>query len=80
MRPCPPDTGSVVFISGMFKLAFMVATGAAWWILMRLVRWSQGVSWSEHTWPGIRDGNMAVALYAGLLAVALAIAMGLAAG
>lgn len=77
----PKETMDFVVLAeaAIFKLGFMVAVGAAWWALMRLVRRSQGVVWAE-VWGEMKAGNLAVALHAGLLALALAVAMGLAAG
>ncbi len=65
--------------AALFKLVFVVAAGAAWWVMIRMVRRSQEWPWKEVK-ADIQAGNVAVALHAGLLALALALVMGLAVG
>lgn len=57
----------------------MILAGLAWWILMRLVGRSQDWPWAD-VQQEIVAGNVAVAIYKGLLAIALAIVMGMAVG
>lgn len=70
---------AVLIEAAAFKLAFVAAAGAAWWGLMRLVRRSQSWPWAEVRGE-LKAGNVAVAVHAAGLAIALAIVMGLAVG
>lgn len=54
----------------------MFAGGMGFWLLLRLMGWSVGVTWNE-IWEELKKDNVAVARYFGLRAVAVALVVGL---
>ena len=62
--------------SRFFFIIPMFAGGGAFWLLLRLMSKSVGVTWDE-IWDELLNGNDAVAKYFGLRAIAVAVLVGL---